>query len=402
MRRWPRFEAAGRPASPRDDGQYMLSVDVDTTQWGGTKPMVRQFRTTGETHASMALAGMMLGLRAMFADFLPMEWTPGTRPIAMLARYDSLAERVGYAVPIPPQAYEEGVSHVGGQSVVRRRRERSQPHGEITRRLRRDALAARSSRRSVPRRSRRASCRWSFLRIAHAARGGRWAAGRLSTQPNRTTWRCAPPRTRSWSTTACSSPNEWFRRRSSRHSGDEGRDPGWGLPFFRVSPPRGHSRPNREVRDDGGHARGARLGAARAGAGADARAALPARRASDRSVRASALRHPRQRLLDTPFCPILIGARSVALAAHRCDPATRRSMLICPTCVSASAIALEELGRAGARVVGVADGIDLTRSAPRRSARSPASTATVAPTRATRGFEQLSGRDPQTARRRPA
>lgn len=82
-------------------------LSPDTTQWGGAAPMVRRLSITGETHASMAMAGMMRALRTMFADFRPTEWRPGTRPIAMLARYDSLAERVGYAVPVPEQAYAQ-------------------------------------------------------------------------------------------------------------------------------------------------------------------------------------------------------------------------------------------------------------------------------------------------------
>lgn len=85
-------------------------LGLDTTGWGGTRPMVRDLAVPhtgggGETHASMALAGMMQGLRILFADFQPMEWRPGMRPIAMLERYDSLTDRVGYAVPIPEQAY---------------------------------------------------------------------------------------------------------------------------------------------------------------------------------------------------------------------------------------------------------------------------------------------------------
>jgi predicted alpha/beta superfamily hydrolase len=82
-----------------------VRLGVDTTRWGGDAPMVRHLATTGETHGSMALAGMMAGLRAMFADFLPTDWRPGTRPIAMLERYDSLARRVGYDVPIPSSAF---------------------------------------------------------------------------------------------------------------------------------------------------------------------------------------------------------------------------------------------------------------------------------------------------------
>jgi hypothetical protein len=105
------FEAARmvltRPAARR--ARVMMvntqSLGLDTTHWGGTMPMVRHVSTTDETHASMAMAGMMQALRYMFADFRPTQWRPGTRPIAMLERYDSLAERVGYAVPIPAQAY---------------------------------------------------------------------------------------------------------------------------------------------------------------------------------------------------------------------------------------------------------------------------------------------------------
>jgi predicted alpha/beta superfamily hydrolase len=82
---------------------------ADTTQWGGTAPMVRHLSIRGETHVSMAIAGMTLAFRTLFADFRPSEWKPGTRPVAMLERYDSLAERVGYAVPIPASAYERTI-----------------------------------------------------------------------------------------------------------------------------------------------------------------------------------------------------------------------------------------------------------------------------------------------------
>ena len=81
------------------------SWGLDTTQWGSTKPMVREIAITGDTHTSMAAAGMLQGLRTMFADFKPTEWRPGTRPIAMLNRYDTLAARIGYAVPIPQDAF---------------------------------------------------------------------------------------------------------------------------------------------------------------------------------------------------------------------------------------------------------------------------------------------------------
>src|ERR1700752_4416311 len=83
----------------------MTSWELDTTSWGGDKPMIRELATSGETHSSMAIAGMTQGLRALFADFKPTQWQPGTRPIAMLHRYDSLTARVGYAVPIPGDAY---------------------------------------------------------------------------------------------------------------------------------------------------------------------------------------------------------------------------------------------------------------------------------------------------------
>lgn len=68
--------------------------------------MVRHISTSGETHASMAAAGMMLGLKQMFADFRPADCRPGTQPIAMLERYDSLAARVGYSPPIPADAFD--------------------------------------------------------------------------------------------------------------------------------------------------------------------------------------------------------------------------------------------------------------------------------------------------------
>lgn len=81
-------------------------VELDTTHWGGTKPMVRRIGVTGETHESMAAAGMLIAFRTLFSDFRPSSWKPGTRPIAMIERYDSLAARVGYEVPIPESAFE--------------------------------------------------------------------------------------------------------------------------------------------------------------------------------------------------------------------------------------------------------------------------------------------------------
>lgn len=109
---WRAAQASlGTPAGRR--ARVMLvnteRMDVDTTAWGGNRPMVRHLATTAETHASMAAAGMMLGLKTMFADFLPTDWRPGTQPITMLERYDSLAARVGYAPPIPADAYDEVV-----------------------------------------------------------------------------------------------------------------------------------------------------------------------------------------------------------------------------------------------------------------------------------------------------
>jgi len=85
----------------------MLPLDVDTTGEGGDRPMVRQIHVVDETHASMALAGMMQGLRTMFADFQPPRWEPGTHPIVMLAHYDSLSRRLGFAVPVPEPVFEQ-------------------------------------------------------------------------------------------------------------------------------------------------------------------------------------------------------------------------------------------------------------------------------------------------------
>jgi len=83
----------------------MESWEFDTTGWGGSKPMIRELRTTGETHSSMAIIGMAQALRTMFADFKPAQWQPGKRPIAMLDQFDSLTARVGYPVPVPVDAY---------------------------------------------------------------------------------------------------------------------------------------------------------------------------------------------------------------------------------------------------------------------------------------------------------
>jgi predicted alpha/beta superfamily hydrolase len=86
-----------------------LSVGNDTTRWGGDAPMIRDVRITGETHGSMVAPGLLQAFRALFADFRPSEWRPGSRPVAMLLHYDSLAARVGYDVPIPAGAYERAI-----------------------------------------------------------------------------------------------------------------------------------------------------------------------------------------------------------------------------------------------------------------------------------------------------
>ena len=81
-------------------------LEADTTAWGDRAPLVRQFDTPGETHISMPVPGLMRGLRLMFADFVPGSWRPGSRPIAMIARLDSLSDRLGYDVPIPARTWE--------------------------------------------------------------------------------------------------------------------------------------------------------------------------------------------------------------------------------------------------------------------------------------------------------
>jgi uncharacterized protein len=80
---------------------------LDTSRWGGDAPMVRYRGVAGETHESMAAPGMLIAFRTMFEDFRPSEWKPGTKPIAMLDRYDSLSVRVGYDVPIPASAFDK-------------------------------------------------------------------------------------------------------------------------------------------------------------------------------------------------------------------------------------------------------------------------------------------------------
>ena len=82
-------------------------LGLDTTRWGGDAPMVREIDVEGESHSSMAMAGMMLGLRTMFSDFRTPTWIPGTRPIAMLERYDSLAQRIGYDMPVPEMTFSQ-------------------------------------------------------------------------------------------------------------------------------------------------------------------------------------------------------------------------------------------------------------------------------------------------------
>jgi predicted alpha/beta superfamily hydrolase len=96
-------QPAGRHA--RVMAVNMEPLELDTSAWGGTKPMIREIAVKGETHSSMAVTGMAAALRTMFGDFKPAQWQPGKRPIAMLDTYDSLSARVGYAVPIPADAY---------------------------------------------------------------------------------------------------------------------------------------------------------------------------------------------------------------------------------------------------------------------------------------------------------
>jgi pimeloyl-ACP methyl ester carboxylesterase len=117
-------------------------LGVDTTAWGGGAPMVRHLAIAGETHSSMALSGMMQAFKTMFADFRPTEWRPGTRPIAMLERHDSLSARVGYEVPINPQAFalvarmSLDSRHFADAEAVLDRMERSLGPSDQSRRLR--------------------------------------------------------------------------------------------------------------------------------------------------------------------------------------------------------------------------------------------------------------------------
>jgi predicted alpha/beta superfamily hydrolase len=111
-REWDAAVAALRtPAARRARVMFVNTArtPLDTTVWGGAAPMVRHLTTQGETHGSMALSGVMQGLRTMFADFRPGEWLPWQRPVAMLQRFDSLAERLGFPVPVTAAAYSRVV-----------------------------------------------------------------------------------------------------------------------------------------------------------------------------------------------------------------------------------------------------------------------------------------------------
>lgn len=102
--------AALRQPATRQARVILVNTEAsgaDTTGWGGDSPMVRHVRIIGETHASMALSGMIQGLRTMFADFLPPRWVPGTRPVAMLAHYEQLSHRLGFPVPIPGPVFAQ-------------------------------------------------------------------------------------------------------------------------------------------------------------------------------------------------------------------------------------------------------------------------------------------------------
>jgi len=100
-------EALKGPAARR--ARVMLvnapSLSPDTTAWGGSRPMVRLIRVADESHESMAAIGMATALRRMFEDFRAPSWHPGSAPLAMLAHFDSLEERVGYRVPIPVASF---------------------------------------------------------------------------------------------------------------------------------------------------------------------------------------------------------------------------------------------------------------------------------------------------------
>lgn len=102
--------AALRRPTARNDRVMMVnteSLNVDTTGHGGDAPMVRYLRVTGEDHSSMALEGIIHGLRTMLADFQPPRWAPGQAPVAMLEYYDTLSHRLGFTVPVPAPVFEE-------------------------------------------------------------------------------------------------------------------------------------------------------------------------------------------------------------------------------------------------------------------------------------------------------
>jgi predicted alpha/beta superfamily hydrolase len=103
--------AAAQPASKRARF-IMVNAPLpanDTTSWGGERPMVRSLTIHGESHESMPARGIAQGLRLLFADFQPPAWKPGTPPIAMLARAESLDYRLGVHVPIPLSTYTRAV-----------------------------------------------------------------------------------------------------------------------------------------------------------------------------------------------------------------------------------------------------------------------------------------------------
>jgi len=90
-------------------GVHMSPIGLDTTRFGDTAPMVRGLSVPGDAHESVPVIGIPLALRTLFSDFVAPGWKPGTKPIAILDRYDSLAARVGYDVPILQSAYEQVV-----------------------------------------------------------------------------------------------------------------------------------------------------------------------------------------------------------------------------------------------------------------------------------------------------
>lgn len=158
------------------------SLGVDTTGVGGVAPMVRYLRISGETHSSMALPGMVQGLRTMFADFLPPRWVPGTRPVAMLKHYDLLHRRLGFEVPIPGMVFEQVIRmsiharHFEDAARVLDRMERERGQSDGTRELRQLLADERASpippglipleipaRRPAPREANRFLGRWVLI-----------------------------------------------------------------------------------------------------------------------------------------------------------------------------------------------------------------------------------------------